>query len=130
MLKYIALALIFILVIFVSYKGLQVEREVPKSQSKELDKEVSITEMSTEIELEIKEKTERVEVSKKKTEVLEPEVEENTLTNETNDLNEESAEEEYDTPTVKRSQLIGGADVEWIEPKPRPEDGKFGRPPE
>jgi len=109
---------------------LQVEREVPKSQSKELDKEVSITEMSTEIELEIKEKTERVEVSKKKTEVLEPEVEESTLTNETNDLNEESPEEEDDTPTVKRSQLIGGADVEWIEPKPRPEDGKFGRPPE
>jgi hypothetical protein len=45
------------------------------------------------------------------------------------DGEEGEAEEEDEKPTVKRSQLIGGADVEWIEPKPRDPDDKFGLPP-
>jgi len=44
-----------------------------------------------------------------------------------NDIDDEEAEEE--TPSVKRSQLIGGADVEWIEPKPKDPENKFGEPP-
>ena len=129
MLKYIAFAVIFIVIIFASYKGLQRETQAPTSQIRELDTEVTSTEMSTEAEPETEEKTERVAVSEKKAPAPDPEVEESTLTNKTNDLNEESPKEEDDTPTVKRSQLIGGADVEWIEPKPRSDDDGFGEPP-
>ena len=124
MLKYIALTVIFILIIIASYKGLQVETQVPKSQSKEVDMEVTSTELPTQAVEEIK----SVAVSKEKAPAPDPEVKENTLTTETNDLNEEVSEE--DAPTVKRSQLIGGADVEWEEPKPRSEDDKFGMPPD
>ena len=45
------------------------------------------------------------------------------------DDTEEDEEEADETPSVKRSQLIGGADVEWIEPKPKDPDNKFGEPP-
>lgn len=46
------------------------------------------------------------------------------------DVNTETDEEvEDETPSVKRSQLIGGADVEWIEPKPKEPGDKFGKPP-
>ena len=123
MLKYIALAVIFILIVFASYKGLQVETQVPKSQSREVDPEVTSTELPTQAVP----KTESVIVSDKKASAPNPEVKESTLPTETNDLNEEVSEE--DTPTVKRSQLIGGADVEWEEPKPRSDDDDFGEPP-
>ena len=42
---------------------------------------------------------------------------------------EEDEEAEDETPSVRRSQLIGGADVEWIEPKPKDPNNKFGEPP-
>lgn len=32
-------------------------------------------------------------------------------------------------PRVERSKLIGGADVVWVEPKPKDPDNKFGEPP-
>ena len=41
----------------------------------------------------------------------------------------EDEEAEDETPSVERSRLIGGADVEWIEPKPKDPDNKFGEPP-
>ena len=52
--------------------------------------------------------------------------------NETDDAQATEADEddaEDETPTVKRSRLIGGADVEWIEPKPKDPNDKFGEPP-
>lgn len=33
------------------------------------------------------------------------------------------------TSGVKRSQLIGGADIVWIEPKPKDSENTFGKPP-
>ncbi len=38
-------------------------------------------------------------------------------------------EENDDAPVVRREKLIGGADIEWEEPKPRSLDDKFGEPP-
>ncbi|WP_292663862.1 hypothetical protein, partial [Nitratifractor sp.] len=44
-------------------------------------------------------------------------------------LNGNKSKEENKSSTVKRNQLIGGADVEWIEPQPREPGDKFGKPP-
>ncbi len=125
MLKYIALAVIFIfiLIIIASYKGLQVETQAPTSQSKKLEPEVKSTDLPTQAVEEIK----SVAVSKEKAPAPETEVTESTLPNETNDPGSEVSDKE--TATVKRSQLIGGADVEWEEPEPRSPDNKFGEPP-
>ena len=47
------------------------------------------------------------------------------VSNETDEKGEEVAE----TPTVPRSELIGGAAVEWIPPRPKDPNDKFGEPP-
>ena len=55
------------------------------------------------------------------------------ITVQNNDTQSEQAETEENVddsaPTVTRDKLIGGADVEWIEPKPKDPNNKFGEPP-
>ena len=43
---------------------------------------------------------------------------------------EQDEKEDARAPVVSRDKLIGGADVEWTEPKERPADSIFGLPPE
>ena len=127
MLKYITLAVILLFVIFASYKGLQEETQTPISQSREPEPAAKSTELPTQAVLpDAAKETKSVDVSEEKAPA--PEVIESTLADETDDPESEASDEE--APTVKRSQLIGGADVEWIEPEPRPEDDQFGTPPE
>ena len=42
---------------------------------------------------------------------------------------DEDSDEEDDTPLVEKEKLIGGANVEWEEPKPKDPNNKFGEPP-
>lgn len=54
--------------------------------------------------------------------------EENTAISE--NIDNEDEEDDVDAgPLVKRSKLIGGADVVWEEPKPKDPNNKFGEPP-
>ena len=128
MLKYITLAVILLFVIFASYKGLQEETQTPVSQSREPEPAAKNTQLSTQAVLEAEKETKSVDVSEEKAPAPAPEVIESTLPDERDDLESQASDEE--TATVKRSQLIGGADVVWIEPKPRPKDDQFGTPPE
>lgn len=50
----------------------------------------------------------------------------------TGDDDEISPKEREDdkAPVVSRQKLIGGADVEWIEPKAKSPDNRFGLPPQ
>ena len=127
MLKYIALAVIFIIIIIASYIGLQEETQTPISQSIKLEPAAKSTHLSTQTVPETVKETKSVAVTEEKAPAPAPEVIESTLPDETDDPESEVSDKE--TATVKRSQLIGGADIEWIEPKPRAEDGQFGRPP-
>ena len=65
----------------------------------------------------------------KKEMAVQSEAEMATPAPEEDDAEKGEAEVEDEKPTVRRSRLIGGADVEWIEPKEREGDDKFGPPP-
>lgn len=131
--KYISLAAAFAFVAIVSYKGLQDDGqigEVTVNVSEKSTPEPEITHpLPAKQEIEAERKQEEVKIPEKrampesKPETIEKKVSDNE------EMSDPDDEEEDDTPTVKRSQLIGGADVEWIEPKPRSPDDKFGEPP-
>jgi hypothetical protein len=130
--KYIAVGVIFVLIVIASYKGLQSDQaktEVPKSHSEELETPAAISDMPAKPAPAVKMEEKKLAAPIKKAPVLHTEVKERTLSREVNDPDEEMPEEEDDTPTVKRNELIGGANVEWIEPKPREDGDKFGQPP-
>ena len=50
-------------------------------------------------------------------------------TAETDEDADDGEEIEDETPSVPKSKMIGGADVEWIPPKPKDPNDKFGEPP-
>ena len=125
MVKYIAFAVILLLVIFASYKGLQVETEAPIIQSKEVEPAAESTQPPIDVTPEVKKETKKVEIPD--TKVKEGIISEEKLADDVVGSEEEASEE--DAPAVRRDQLIGGADVEWEEPKPRDPNNKFGEPP-
>jgi len=125
MLKYIAFVVIFAIII-VSYIGLQEETQIPINQSRESETTVKNTQQSTHTVPKAAKKIKSVDVSEEKAPDLE--VAESTLPDESDDLESQASDEK--AATVKRSQLIGGADVVWIEPEPKDENDKFGTPPE
>ena len=132
MVKYIAVGVIFVLIVIASYKGLQVDHakiKVPESHVNEVEASAAISDIPEEPVPAVKMEEKKVAAPIKKAPALHTEVKARTLSKEANDPDEVTLEEEDDTPTVKRGQLIGGADVEWIEPKPREDGDKFGEPP-
>jgi hypothetical protein len=132
MVKYIALGVAFVVIVFMAYKGLQVDQtktEVPGSHIDKVEASAPINERPAEPAPVVKMQEKKIAEPIKKAPALQTEVKEHTLSREVNDLNEKTLEEEHNAPTVKRSQLIGGADVEWIEPKPREDGDVFGKPP-
>jgi hypothetical protein len=136
MVKYIAFAVIVVVIALVSYMNLQhaPERtELPTVQktTEGVEAPVETPVEETKIAPAVEKKSDIPEIPEKMVLETKPEVKTDLLhaQEEPEGVEDEEMEEEDETPTVKRSQLIGGANVEWVEPKPKDESDKFGQPP-
>ncbi|BAF73026.1 hypothetical protein [Sulfurovum sp. NBC37-1] len=121
MLIYGVILLVLAVIGYFKYSGAESEKHAVTHKTVKQERKVSAAKVNT---AKADERSEPVEdvVSETKEKSVSAE---NPKMSDAND--EEEAEDE--TPSVKRSQLIGGADVEWIEPKPKDPDNKFGEPP-
>jgi hypothetical protein len=134
MVKYVVLGVMVAVIAFVSYRSLQREPAETHLLSKQ---KMESVEAATETSKPVTKPASKVEkpevvldVPEKKIPVAKSEVNIDALhAEEPEGVDDEDMEEEDEIPTVKRSQLIGGADVEWIEPKPREDGDVFGKPP-
>jgi len=129
MIKYLVLAVIAIVIVVLGYIALKtekrpqtvnkqtVERSAETKESAKPQEESAIAAENTQAST----KTDSPEVANKEVDYTDDE-----------DDDEISPEEREDdkAPVVSREKLIGGADVEWTEPKEKSPDNKFGLPPQ
>lgn len=118
--------ILFVLAVigYVKYGGVESDKPADTAKATEVEHNTPAVEVSEDV---------RSVVKKKDIEAV-SDVEEESISSVKPDTTEtvksdENEEREDERPSVKRNQLIGGADVVWEEPKPKDPNNKFGEPP-
>lgn len=121
-----AIVLFLIVVIVILYLGIQkstkMERLSPPSPVEPTVERYTPSQHKREVQQPLKMQTANRKVLRESSVPKESNIKHNAST-------DERGEEKDESPTVERNRLIGGANVEWIEPQPKKPGDKFGKPP-